>query len=1446
MKKFIDLDRRFRELTDKELEDPEDLVRFEEYGFGLSIGWSELLEHPRVILLAEAGSGKTMEMEEQAKSLVENGQYAFFVALESLNDEPFVDLLSSGELSLFEAWKAEGRQAGWFFLDSVDELKLRKGKFSQALRHFSHAVDGYLSRTRVIISCRPSDWLIDNDPSTVLKWLPIPETGGDAWSPDELFIEAPRLDIGVTNTVAHEGVNRADKGIVLKLQMLPMTKNQITLYAKKSAVENVTRFLEEIDRQNAWIFARRPLDLDELIDIWNSLGHLGTRIKQHEIHVSSKLMDQADRPDSGILSNVKAHIGAERLALALTLTRTRTIRTPDHAPDVHRIDGILEPSSILKSWTDEERRTLLRRALFDPATYGRVRFHHRSIQEYLAARYLWSLREKGMSDQALLRLLVTRLYGVDVVYPSMRAIAAWLSLWCDIVRKELIKREPETLLTYGDPDSLTVAARTALLRSFVTAYGQGGWRGLNIPTDDIRRFANPDLAPVIRECWSMKSENAEVQKLLLDIIWLGPVENCVDLAATVAHDPSQQPSHRVSAIRALIASNQGENVRIITNSILTMPASWPDKVVYSLATELFPKFISAEELVTLMELRHEPQQTAHNFEWVSRQIAESIEPLQEAAITLRNKMADLIWRGRKQDLEFYDIRSKFDHIAPALAILCDRQLSQISTKNDTDLIRACVIASRFSAGKTAVHELITKLKVHFDGNLTLRNSIFLAEVEFIDQIMPDADDFLRYHFSQENSITGHLTEFDIPWLEKTLVDESRLKRRAVALHALIDLWYKRGKQVTELDSIRSTVQGDLKLELILKNRTKPNAPDKKVEQIQLQTQQQQEENDNHEAARLEGWRNWSDYLLTNPANAFSPDKQKQTISNIFFWLGEYKQVNSRYNIWDKNALIQEFNSDIADRAAIAFRSIWRTKQPRLWSERPADGRNSMTYDWIHGLLGVSAEAENPDWTDSLSAGEVRLAARYACIEMNGFASFISALALSHPKEVEEVVGGEVSAELSDGNDHYSLPTLQNLTHADVNIKQLLIPRLIVELKSWPCEFSDQAESRWLSHLERVLRVLEVANNEWEREAIVQECVRRYETNQGGISSLAWLRTIFEFDPLRGTRILIESLADNNDADTCERAIKTFAALFGDHDRIIFEIEDRTQQVFALEQLVRCAYTYIRPEDDQIHEGSYTPNTRDDAESARSFLLNRLLETPGHEAYCAVMTLADEVNFSHFPDRLQLLARERAADDAEFLPYGPEDVIALENSLETPPQDKDSLFDLMMERLEELADDYSHGEYSNRRTIQRISEEPEMQRTLAGQLQLKANGAYKVTREEAVADDNKTDIRLLSIIGNQKAVIEVKIADNRWSLSDLLKALREQLVGKYLRDANCKAGCLLLTNHDKKKFWIHPDTRCRIYFSELIAFLNEMAAALEEEKLHTIRISVFGLDLTEPT
>ena len=134
----------------------------------------------------------------------------------------------------------------------------------------------------------------------------------------------------------------------------------------------------------------------------------------------------------------------------------------------------------------------------------------------------------------------------------------------------------------------------------------------------------------------------------------------------------------------------------------------------------------------------------------------------------------------------------------------------------------------------------------------------------------------------------------------------------------------------------------------------------------------------------------------------------------------------------------------------------------------------------------------------------------------------------------------------------------------------------------------------------------------------------------------------------------------------------------------------------------------------------------------------------------------------------------------------------------------------------------------------------MQRTLAQRLRDHAKGAYDVTREAELADSRRTDIRI-SAPNGQTMAIEIKIA-TKWSGPELRRALAEQLV-RYLRDADCNAGCLLLT-HRGSRTWRPSGSGRRVGFSQLVDFLSAEATAIETARPE-LRLAVFGLDFDDP-
>lgn len=1439
----IDLDRRFRDLTKDELASPESLASLNEWDVLRPDGWPELLRHPRVVLLAEAGSGKSEEMQHQARQMVNQGQHAFYLDLVSLYDDKPTEIMLPKKVEAFQAWKADGTSTAWFFLDAVDELKLRQGKLEKALTRLAKETDGHLHRMHVVVSSRPSDWRPTFDMAIFKSKLPLvtfERSMAPAPTPEEAFLTAlpdegaPRRQEPEPEIVAVE-----PRTVIL----LPLSGKQIEAFARRRGIGDVSAFLAEIDRQDAWVFARRPLDLSDLARTWATLGTLGRRLDQHETNIAAKLRDDGERPDQNVLSDARAREGSERLALAVALTRARTIRLPEDRPGGEQFEGSLDPSVILPDWNEAERRTLLRRALFDPATYGRVRFHHRSVQEYLAACRLRGLCERGMPTRRLLRLLFTERYGVRLVRPSMQTVAAWLAVWNRYVRHELMEREPEILLLHGDPGSLPVDVRGALLRAFAAAYGDGGWRGLDVPLTEVRRLAHPELAEVVREIWASGGSNPDVRDLLLGIVWQGAISQCADIAKAAALNPALSWVQRVFAVRALLACGATQDLRDIAGAIVSGPEQWPDRFIHATVAELFPGVLTVDELVTLIERTPETREVMGGFAWAMQDIARVIAPWSEIGVQLRNALADLIRRGREPRQHWHDLNGRFNHVAPALALLCDRQILDAPGTRDASLCRACVIANRFDLDRVDVRYLSRDLKKRFEADAGLREEAFWAEVALVDELAPPEDEFERYFRARHEGLLEVPNEADRPWLEKALRDSADPSRRVVALHALMDLWRWRGRVETELDGLRVATGDDVGLTEILRLGTS-SAPNPDAEKMKRDRQRRALVQEGRKQQYKAAWIEWREKLVADPETAFSSTTSFSTVSHLHKWLANNKRAEGRSNVWNIEALRQAFGEDVAKRAERAFREIWRANPPTLWSQRRREERNSTLWVWTYGLSGLAAEAEAPGWSTRLTPDEARVAAAYATLEINNFPAWLETLMASHPHEASEVIGGELSAELALGAESEFLSTLQYLARAGHAIKRLFFPQILDAARSrgWTAP-GEPERAYWVQHLTAVMQILNDADPPQKAE-LAAECERRFLAAPDEAVAPVWLRQLFRFASGRAAEVFEEGLGNLPEAERPACAIRLFAGLFGNRESVILNFADDMSRAKALDRLVRCAYQYVRPENDRKHEGPYSPNTRDNAETARNFLLSALLDTSGQDAHRIVLALADNPMFAHFPDRLRLLARQRAANDAEAEPLDAHAVVALSRLYDVPPKDRDSLFEVMVDRLDDLQQEISHDDFTIRRTLRSIKEEAEMQRYLAGRLSDTAKSAYVVTREEEVADRKKPDIRLITNAGNHKAAIEVKIASS-WTLSELERALRSQLVGQYLRDESCKVGCLLLTYEGTKTFWEHPETNMHMGFGEVIDHLSNIGAELERQSNGAFRLAVQGIDLRNP-
>jgi hypothetical protein len=548
---FINLDRYFVPLT-KDQEPSLDTGRF--WGPRVSgwLGWEELRRCRRVILLAEAASGKTEEFRHQCDILSATGSPAFFLRIEELAEQGTETALDSDSAQLFATWLA-GSGEGWFFLDSVDEARLNRKSFDTALKRFARDIGDGRERAHVYVSCRVTDWKGAEDRTTYSRYLPAwkkPVLAPIAKPDDYSALLDPLFEKKDSPPAAKPDESEESLNELLVVQLVPLSADQYRTLATGAGVTDVDPFVEAITKHGLEALTERPGDLLDLANYWKSHGKFGSFAEMLEHSIARKLAERdPHRPDNETISPEDAREGAERLAGALTLGKSFTLRAPGHDPDPSLAAGALDPADILPDWPDARRNALLRRGIFAPATYGRIRFHHRSTQEYLAAKWLDRLIQKGCPRSEIFQLLFTERYGVETVVPSLRAEAAWLSLWHPDIRSEVIRREPLTLVAHGDPGSLPIPVREQLLLAFASKQAAAEISDDRLDARALWMFADQQLAKAVREAWQMNARE-DFHFDLLRLIREGGIRGAAPLAKSVALNKGADEYHRIVAIQA--------------------------------------------------------------------------------------------------------------------------------------------------------------------------------------------------------------------------------------------------------------------------------------------------------------------------------------------------------------------------------------------------------------------------------------------------------------------------------------------------------------------------------------------------------------------------------------------------------------------------------------------------------------------------------------------------------------------------------------------------------------------------------------------------------------------------------------------------------------------------------------------------------------------------------
>jgi len=1383
-----------------------------------------------VVVLGEAGSGKSTEISEQVRLAKEAGQAVFSVTVRDAGTRGFESALTSADRSRLAAWR-QSNEFGYFFLDSVDEAKAKDVRLKDALPSLAEAISGAEGRAHVVITGRYTDWEFRGDLETFKTLLPIPPA--DAPPPK---LDPDQLIVATIRSERQEKPKPAEEPLVVV--MAALDREQMRAFARGEGVEPVEPFFAEIDRKGLWDLARRPADLGWLVSYWRANKKLGALAEMLDLSLRERLTErdvQRSRTDS--LDVARGLQALERIGAALVLSRLEAIAVPDTDIGL-TVDRSLDIAEVLPDWSGDARAKLITKPVFDAASFGTARLHADNkgeVRGYLAARWLSRLLQENCPESRVRQLLFDTVYGIPVIRPSLRQTAAWMAITNDSVAAEIIKRDPGLLLEAGDPASLPTPVKQDALHKLLRRLIDGEELGL-LDRDALQRFASPDLAATVRELWKEHFTVDAARQLLLRIIWLGEIKPCSDIAIAAAFGAHSDRLTQVFAGRALLATANDLDQRRYAKYVRENAAVIPRALIWDALDAMFPSIITVDDFLSILggiDLTDGVGELGLGY--YGSNLLERVNSAADAERILTG-----LFNRFKTDI----LGVHFDARDEALLSPIEAAAVKLLKLSNDRSMSANVIDVAIMLGKASrsLHRRRGK-GAQLDVQMAVSPERRRLAIWGVVERMHAAPALYGHELNdpwQLEMLSLHLpiTPDDADWLVDDAERRPKAAERRFATAALMRLRREAPLSDPVAQRLVRIASTDSDVGAVVESWTKPRTPDEEWIQQERRAEADQKKHKDELVAHDESWLKFAADLRKTPTQLRSlntPTAQTMDgrLCNLWRLLRASGQ-NRRHNaIDDLSALAPMLGEDVVNETRNALIGYWRHGSPKLISERAADQRNVVRdFDQI-GMTGVALEAATgPNWADCLSYDEAVLAATYATLEINGLPKWLTSLSQSQAKAVRDVLGRAIARDLDGTNAQHRPDTIQDIADADDDVVRLVSDVVLARLAK-----GDLPESV----LRYALRILERGIDD--RGKVVELLKSRFRSAPSVDLQSTYMAAMFRINNVEAAHLLIEKLDALPMTDQTLFVLQTLPKIVG--SRISGnDLASKNLPMTTLERLVSIAYRTIRPEEDRDHSDGkvYTPDERDDAESARGALFNRLVDTPGPATIAAILRLADDPEIPIRSSRLRAIALDRAAHDSELnKPWRSRDVQAFESDYSTVPRTAGDLRRVLLDRLVDIQHDLLNHKFSQRKTLTRQLKELDVQLWTAHTLNERRGRSYTIDRESHLLDEKRPDLLARAQGADASVPIEIKIAED-WTLRELRAALSKQLASLYLRDKDDRFGILLLIHKKKRpKGWIDGHGKA-LTFAQVLATLQEQAAKESSADVNAPQTSVIALNV----
>ena len=533
------------------------------------VSFEEISDAKGLVLLGDPGMGKSTILSEQesiwkSKQHDSKDKYLFLNLRSYQTDGRLADHLF--ESPIFQEWLA-GTHALHLFLDSLDEGLLSIKVLAACLADEFKKLPS--ERLYLRIACRTVEW------------------------PDV-------LENGLTDWLGKE--------VVQHQVLAPLRKKDVEEAARVSGLD-AKLFLSQVGSSAVVPFAIKPVTLNFLLSVYRNQGSLPS--SQSALYLEGCRLLAAETSESRDAAGYKGELTAvQRLAVAARIAATMIFgnrnavylgANPAEAPnedvDIRELSAGAESTDDGRFKVGEkEIRETLRTGLFSTRGSNRIGWGHQTYAEFLAA---WYLKKHNVSIFQIKSLITHPDDPKKKIIPQLGETAAWLAGMIPEIFQAIVQAEPDLLsrseVATGDP-----SRRAALVKALLQLYEDE--HSYDRDRQHYKNLAHPGLADQLRPYIADKTKGVIVRRVAIDIAESCNIQPLNDVLLVVALDTSDNLASRVQAASAIWRIGDDQTRKGLKPIAFADDADdLRDELKGSALRALWPSHITASELFSLLK-----------------------------------------------------------------------------------------------------------------------------------------------------------------------------------------------------------------------------------------------------------------------------------------------------------------------------------------------------------------------------------------------------------------------------------------------------------------------------------------------------------------------------------------------------------------------------------------------------------------------------------------------------------------------------------------------------------------------------------------------------------------------------------------------------------------------------------------------------------------------------